>query len=163
MKIWLESMKNVLLSGNLYLKAISFSDAKLIPRLPRFLKSNIKGITLKLKKESLIFLPDKLLIIKNNKIGAIYYEKLKYDIYAFGFIEAKTPPKDAEFAQNVWLYTNKDGSPDKRHKDNRQLPVYKYGRIDITSPEGLNVQIVCSNEKLVENLKNTINLTNCKR
>lgn len=140
--------------------AVNFSDAKLIPRLPRFLKSNIKGITLKLKKESLIFLPDKLLIIKNNKIGAINYEKLKYDIYAFGFIEAKNPPKDAEFAQNVWLYTNKDGSPDKRHQDNRQLPVYKYGRIDITSPEGLNVQIVCSNEKLVEDFKNTINLTN---
>lgn len=101
MKIWLESMKNVLQPGNLYLKAISFSDAKLIPRLPRFLKSNIKGITLKLKKESLIFLPDKILIIKNNKIGAINYENLNYDIYAFGFIEAKKPPKDAEFAQNA--------------------------------------------------------------
>lgn len=139
--------------------ALNFADLKLIPRLPRFIKSNVQGITLKLKKESLLFLPDKLLIIKNNKIGAINYESLKYDIFAFGYIEAKTPPKDAEFFQNVWLYTNKDGTPDKRHKENRQLPVYKYGRIDITSPEGVNVQIVCSNEKIVEDFKNTI-LTN---
>lgn len=121
--------------------------------LPFYIRTNIEPVVLRLKKETLILLPDKILIIKKNKVGALSYSNVKFDVYATGFIETETPPKDSEFVKMVWLKTNKDGSPDMRFKDNKQLPVYKYGFIDISSPEGLNVKLMFSNEKIVEQFK----------
>nr|WP_314465906.1 DUF4236 domain-containing protein [uncultured Clostridium sp.] len=123
---------------------------------PWYIKCNVEIIVLAFKTESLIVLPDKLLLIKGKKVGAINYENIKYNIYANGFLEDEQPPKDSEFVRYVWKYTNKDGSPDKRYNGNKQIPVYKYGRIDLSSPEGLNAKIMCSNEKIAEQFKNRI-------
>lgn len=125
-------------------------------KLPWYIKCNIEIIVLAFKTETLIILPDKLLLIKGNKIGAINYENIQHNIHAIGFLEDERPPKDSEFVKNVWKYTNKDGSPDKRYKGNKQIPVYKYGRIDLSSPEGLNAKIMCSNEQIAEQFKNKI-------
>jgi len=125
-------------------------------KLPWYLKCNIEVVVLAFKKETLIILPDKLLLIKNKKLGAISYENIHYDIYATGFLEDKRPPKDSELVKYVWQKTNKDGSPDKRFKGNKQIPVYKYGSIQLSSPEGLNAKIMCSNERIVEQFRNII-------
>lgn len=124
--------------------------------LPWYLKSNVEAIVLKFKKETMIVLPDKLLLIKKNGIGAIRYSSIKYDIYASRFIEEQQPPKDAEFIRNTWKYVNQNGQPDKRFKNNRQIPVYKYGKIELSSDEGLNAIIMCSNIQIVEEFKRNI-------
>lgn len=127
-------------------------------KLPFYLKSNTEAVVIPIKKskETLIFLPDFLMLIKNNKVGAIKYSEIKHDIYATGEICKSTPAKDSKFVKKVWLYTNKDGSPDKRHKDNLQLPVYEMGRIDLSSSNGLDARIVVSNTEILENFKNEI-------
>ena len=113
-------------------------------KLPFYLKSNILSYA-----------------YKKNKVGAIKYSEIKYDIYATGEICKSAPAKDSKFVKNVWLYTNKDGSPDKRHKDNVQLPVYEMGRIDLSSPSGLDVRIIVSNTDILEKFKTEIeSLTN---
>lgn len=125
-------------------------------KLPWYIKCNVEIIVLAFKAESLLVLPDKLLLIKGGKIGAINYENIKYNIHAVGFLEDEQPPKDSEYVKHVWKYTNKDGSPDKRYNGNKQIPVYKYGRIDLSSQEGLNAKIMCSNEQIAEQFKNKI-------
>ena len=68
-------------------------------------------------------------------------------------IEDEYSPLDSELIQYQWLHVNKDGSRDKRYVDNKQLPVYKYGKIDISSPEGIKESFLVSNEKLSSKLK----------
>ena len=40
-----------------------------------------------------------------------------------------------------------------RHKDNKQLPVYEIGRIDITSATGLDIRLAISNTDILEKFK----------
>ncbi len=136
--------------------------ALLTSKLPSYLRSNIHlpVIQMRKAKETVIVLPDCILLIKKNRVGAVKYENLSTDIYAIGEICNQTPASDCKFLKKVWLYTNKDGSPDKRHKDNRQLPVYEIGRIDISSPNGLDIRLAFSNIDLLEKFKQNIDETN---
>lgn len=38
----------------------------------------------------------------------------------------------------TWRYVNKKGGPDKRFKDNRELPVCLYDEVQLSSSTGLN-------------------------
>jgi len=53
------------------------------------------------------------------------------------FVERDPVPGDAEVVGCTWEKVNKDGSPDRRFRDNRQLPVLLYGELRITSNTGL--------------------------
>ena len=44
--------------------------------------------------------------------------------------EAEVKPLDAHSTEEAWLYANGDGSPDKRHTNNKLVPVYQYGCIN---------------------------------
>ena len=48
-----------------------------------------------------------------------------------------------------WKYVNKNGGPDRRFNDNRQIPVCRYGEINLKSSDGINIYLECSNHKLV--------------
>jgi hypothetical protein len=47
---------------------------------------------------------------------------------------------------------NVKGGPDRRFKDNKQLPVMLYGQVDLSAPGGLHWLIECSRAPLAENL-----------
>ena len=118
-------------------------------KLPYFLKTNVPTMIFKLKKEQLIILPDKLLIINGRKPGAVNYSDLRFDAAYFNFIEDGFVPSDAEVIKYTWKYVNKNGSPDKRYKDNRQLPVCRYGKLSITSASGINTVLMVSNPNTI--------------
>lgn len=118
---------------------------------PKFLKTQEKYICLELNKETLYLLPDKLLIIKGVEAGAISYDNLIINCGYNQFIESEAVPKDAEIISYTWEKVNKNGTPDKRYKNNKKLPVCKYGEISITSSNNeMNIRICCSNNKLIE-------------
>ncbi len=123
--------------------------------LPYYLRSNINLPVIRMSKakETIIILPDSILLVKKNKVGAVKYTDINIDIYAIGEICTKAPAYDCKYSKNVWLYANKDGSPDMRHKDNKQLPVYEIGRIDISSPNGLDIRLAFSNTDVLEKFK----------
>lgn len=127
--------------------------------LPFYLKSNVKVpvIPMKKTKELLIILPDLIMLIKKNKVGIISHSDVKYDIYATGEVCQSAPAMDSKFIKNVWLYRNADGSPDKRHKNNVELPMYELGRIDLSSSSGLDIRIVVSNTSILENFQKEMN------
>ena len=37
----------------------------------------------------------------------------------------------------TWQYVNKNGGPDRRFNNNRQLPIMLYGEVELTTPTGL--------------------------
>ncbi len=123
---------------------------------PPYLKTNISPVVLALMKEKLIILPDKILIIRGSKIGAIGYENLNISTTQTRFIENGPVAKDAEIIDYTWQYVNKNGSPDMRYKNNKRLPVCLYGVIKIISPEGLNIEIQTSSIEVLQELKNSL-------
>lgn len=108
-------------------------------------RANVKVAAFKVKKETLIFLPDKLFIIQGSKIGALNYSDISSHPHTTRFIESEAVPKDAQIVGQTWKYVNKSGGPDRRFKDNRQLPICLYGELELTSTSGLNTVIMYSN------------------
>lgn len=61
------------------------------------------------------------------------------------FIETGTVPSDCKIIDRTWAKVNKNGTPDKRFKDNYQIPVVRYGEISLSTGTGLNEQYEFSN------------------
>lgn len=139
---------NAGLSRNVIRKSIKIAN-----KTPYYLSTNVEVILLKLKKETLIMLPDKALIIRGCRAGAIGYDGLKIEVLETEFVENKKAPRDAKIVEYRWKYSNKNGEADKRYKNNKKLPIYLYGVIHLTSEEGLNVEIQCSNVEITKKFK----------
>lgn len=61
------------------------------------------------------------------------------------FTETDSVPSDSEVVGRTWAKCNRDGSPDRRFRDNYQITVANYGTLLFSSKEGLDVRYVCSN------------------
>ena len=123
---------------------------KFTNKLPYYLKTNVSCVVIPLKKEKLIMLPDKILLIRKNDVGVISYDNLHIAVNGTRFIESEGVPRDSQVIDYTWQYVNKNGSPDRRYSNNRQLPICLYATILVTSSEGLNVEIQCSNVSIAE-------------
>ena len=104
---------------------------------PSTLKTNIDVPTLPAGRQSLCFLPDRLLVFDKGSVGAVSYEALTIEASDTRFIETEAVPADAQVVGHTWRYVNKNGGPDKRFKDNRQIPICKYEEIWFRSATGL--------------------------
>ena len=129
---------------------INRNSLKFTNKLPYYIKTNVTCVVIPLKKEKLIMLPDKMLVIRKNNVGVVSYENLHINVNGTRFIESEGVPRDSQILSYTWQYVNKNGSPDRRYSNNRQLPICLYAAILITSAEGLNVEIQCSNASIAE-------------
>lgn len=115
-------------------------------RLPFPFRTDEKAAYFRCGREKLVFLPDKFLIIKNLRVGALNYSDMMTSFEVTKFIEDGIVPSDAEIIQYTWKYVNKSGDRDKRFSNNKKLPVCKYGEMHISSKEkGINTIIMFSN------------------
>jgi hypothetical protein len=73
--------------------------------------------------------------------------ELKIEIEGVRFHEAESVPNDAEVVGHTWAKTNKDGSPDRRFKENYQIPICLYGQIAFRSQTGVTEEYMVSNAK----------------
>lgn len=64
------------------------------------------------------------------------------------FIEAEQLPSDTRTVGHAWAKSNKDGTPDRRFRDNHQMPIVVYGSLTFTSPTGLQEEFQLSNAGL---------------
>ncbi|MFC4071949.1 DUF4236 domain-containing protein [Actinoplanes subglobosus] len=103
---------------------------------PPVLVTNIAVPTLHAKDRSIYFLPDRVLVRHGNDYADIPYAAISAHMEQQRFIEEQAPPTDAQTVGTTWRYVNKSGGPDRRFKDNRQLPIMLYGRITFTAPPG---------------------------
>lgn len=138
-------------------KNINTIPVKVLKKTPFYLKTNVDVFQINLRKISLIILPDKIIVICNKKIGIIDYKDINIKVSPVEIVEVNQVPSDAKIVNYTWLYVNKDGTPDKRYKDNPQFPICLYGNIYITSTNGLNVHLQCSNFEIVEKFGKVFN------
>lgn len=114
------------------------------------MKTNISVPQIQVGRQVLQFLPDRLLIFAPNGVGAVSYQDLDVDSTSQRFIEEERVPKDAEVVGQTWQYVNKSGGPDRRFKDNKEIPIVLYQRIHFQSSSGLNELLQVSNRELAE-------------
>lgn len=105
---------------------------------PPYVKSNIETIAIGVGRQTLHFFPDRVLVYDSNGVGAVGYQELRINVKPSRFIEDGTPPHDAKVVDRTWKYVNKSGGPDRRFKDNRELPICLYDEISLSSQTGLN-------------------------
>lgn len=72
------------------------------------------------------------------KFGLVDIREIDFNFHRQRFIEEEKVPKDATVVDHTWAKVNKNGSPDKRFKDNYQIPICQYGDMELTSTTGLN-------------------------
>lgn len=125
---------------------------------PFFIKTNVDTIQVDLhNKEQLIILPDKVLFVRRCKVGMIDYADFRISVSSVRFVERDPVPKDAQVVDQTWQFVNKNGTPDQRYKNNKQIPVCLYGQVFLRSSSGLNVELQISNVQNARDFSELIN------
>lgn len=84
---------------------------------------------------------------RSKKIGLIGYQDLEFAFADTRFVETESCPPDSEREGYTWKKVNKNGSPDRRFKDNYQIPIMVYGELALQSESGLNERFMVSNHR----------------
>ena len=126
-------------------------------RSPPFVKTNIAVPCVPVGKQALYFFPDLLLIFEPNGVGAVSYSRLTIRTAEARFIEEQGVPRDAKVVDRTWRYVNKSGGPDRRFKDNKELPIALYEEMTFESDSGLNEVIQISRLGIAERIVGAVN------
>lgn len=138
---------------------VSQSVAKVGLTPPRILATNIAVPSLSSKGAALFFLPDRVLVMSGKRFSDVSYAELAVDARPLRFTESGKVPRDAQQIDTTWQYVNVRGGPDRRFKNNIQLPVLLYGELYLSSPHGLRWQLQGSRPEAVANFGALLNET----
>lgn len=119
-------------------------------KTPPAVTSNVTPPALHVGRQIMYFLPDVILMQDGERMGAISYSDLSIRWQDSNFIEEGLVPRDAEIISYTWKHPNKSGGPDRRFKDNRQIPVCRYEVMHLTSPTGVNELVEFSRTGVVK-------------
>jgi hypothetical protein len=106
--------------------------------LPSILASNVSPPMAQVGRQTIYFLPDVALVIDGKSVGAVGYPDLTLRSEDSNFIETGTVPRDAQVIGQTWKHPNKSGGPDRRFRDNHQIPICRYEVLHLGSASGLN-------------------------
>jgi hypothetical protein len=131
-------------------------DAQFGKGLPPMVKSNLEVPYVKSGSTSLYYMPDRVLVYTPSGVGAVSYKDLEVSGQSRQFIEDGAVPSDAEVVGQTWRYVNKNGGPDRRFKNNRQLPIALYEELAFRSTSGLNELYQLSKHSLTARVRNDV-------
>jgi hypothetical protein len=101
--------------------------------------SNVTPYCLNIIGQQFFFFPDRVYVLQNGTYGAVEYACLMLGTGQTRFIEDQGVPQDAQVVGTTWRYVNKNGGPDRRFNNNREIPIAQYGVVELQSATGLNV------------------------
>lgn len=140
-------------------KLISRMDVILTKTMPPYLKTDIENYSIKIKQLNndiyIFFMPDSTLLFQNTKYSKINYNSISIDMKVTNFIETKMVPNDSTITGYSWRYSNKNGDPDRRYRDNHKIPNVQYAEIIIMHKSTGNIicQLQISNVTHATNFK----------
>lgn len=106
---------------------ITFND----PRL----SSNVPTIWIWASGGGLCLLPDRMLFFGPAGVSSLDYVSAKTSAKSVDFRESGPIPPDATQVGITWQYVNKNGGPDRRFANNRQLPILRYSELRFNHPK----------------------------
>jgi hypothetical protein len=126
-------------AGNL----INRSDVQVGEGNPPWVNTNIGVPVLIARKTKLYMMPDGIFVYDDKGVGFVDYKDVSVSDNTTQFIE-EGPPADATVVGRTWKYPNKNGGPDKRFKNNYEIPICLYGQLKIQSKSGLFLYLMTS-------------------
>jgi hypothetical protein len=105
---------------------------------PPYVRTNVAVPLVPVGRQTLAFMPDRLLVFESSAVGAVSYPDLNVGMSSIQFVEDGGAPTDATISGRTWRYVNKKGGPDRRFRDNPELPVCTYDEIHFSSASGLD-------------------------
>ena len=142
-------------AGNL----INRSDAQVGEGKPPWVNTNIDVPVLKARNLTLYMAPDGIFVYDDKGVGFVEYNDISVSDNTTRFIEEK-PPRDSKIVDHTWKHPNKNGGPDRRFKDNYEIPICLYGELKIQSKSGLFLYLMTSKHdspmKFYKGIKDTI-------
>ena len=113
-------------------------------KTPYYIRANSKVLQIKLDDYSLVILPEHYIIRKRSEVGIIEASTVIITMETSPYAELEYVPDDTEILYRTWKYVNKDGSKDKRYKDNKQIPICNYGLIHLEFDTGYKILLLSS-------------------
>jgi hypothetical protein len=120
-------------------RSLSFDGASLHRSAPPYVVTNLRPWRLSTQSMSLYFFPDRILIRKSGKFAAVSYSEIQVETHEGTFVWTESLPSDADVVGTTWQYVRRDGGPDRRFNNNRQIPLVRVGYVGIKSATGLQV------------------------
>lgn len=114
--------------------------------------ANVKVPILASGRTTLAFYPDRILAFQENAVGSIDYSNLSAVSSAIRYVENDSLAVDASVVDRTWQYVNKKGGPDRRFKNNRELPVCAFDQLTLSTLDGLDMRFVGSKQGCFEGL-----------
>ncbi len=97
------------------------------------------------------FYPNFIIVYSSKQRFAIIgLNELQLKFTPVRFIETGAVPADSKIIDKTWAKVNKNGTPDKRFRDNYEIPVVRYGNIALQTSTGLNEEYEFSNYEFSE-------------
>ncbi|MGY3131988.1 hypothetical protein ACVWZM_002670 [Bradyrhizobium sp. USDA 4501] len=123
---------------------------------PPLVTTNMDFLKLPVGRETVYLTPDAILVTVGNAVAGFGYGDVEATFRPARFIEEEAPPADATVVDQTWRYVNRQGGPDRRFNNNKQLPICLYGEIDLRSASGLNERIQCSRVDVAEQFVSSV-------
>lgn len=96
--------------------------------------------------EAILIYPGMVLMPRaDGAFALIDLREIRLEFAATQFVEDEAVPSDSQVVHYTWAKVNKDGTPDRRFRDNYQIPVCLYGRLMFASPGGVQEEYQFSN------------------
>jgi hypothetical protein len=112
-----------------------------------FVKADVDNLYLPNMNGADIYVyPTFIILFSNYKEFSIHdLEQINVSVTARPFHEEEGLPSDAVVVGNTYKFTNKNGTPDRRHANNYTIPVAQYGDLRFISNGGINERYMFSN------------------
>jgi hypothetical protein len=89
--------------------------------------------------------PGFVLMERGGDLALIDLREVTVELSRTRFVETEGVPSDSAVVDQTWAKCNKDGSPDRRFRENYQIPVAQYAEVHFASSRGLNETYMFSN------------------
>jgi hypothetical protein len=116
------------------------------------IRSNIEVLYLQNANGSDLYFYPGFIVMYASKgsFALIGIDELIFNHHPVRFTETGTVPKDSKIIDQTWAKVNKNGTPDKRFKENYQIPIVRYGELCFKTATGLHEEYECSNYEASE-------------
>lgn len=118
---------------------------------PPWVETNVTIPTLKARGITAYFMPDCILVYDSTGVGCVEHASLSFSTSSERFIEDGQVPPDTDVVDSTWKYANKRGGPDRRFKNNREIPICLYGKLDLSTSTGLLYHLQTSKKDAPKN------------
>jgi len=101
---------------------------------PKRIKTNVSVPYIAGGLNTVYFFPDLVLICQKKRVGGLDYRNVSIQFHHQRFQEAEQVPSDALVVGSTWRFVRRDGGPDRRFNNNRQIPIVNYQAMVISGP-----------------------------